>query len=54
VRNAFSIALSYYDKAYSYHKEINPLGEKIKIESPAKNHSEIANFLAKITNGKIE
>jgi tRNA 2-selenouridine synthase len=52
VRNAFSIALSYYDKAYSYHKEINPLGEKIKIESPAKNYTEIANFLVNIKNGK--
>ncbi len=48
VRSAFSIALSYYDKAYSYHKEINPLGDKIKIECPAKNYTEIANFLVNI------
>ena len=52
VRNAFSIALSYYDKAYSYHKEINPFGDKIKIECPAKNYTEIANFLVNIKNGK--
>ena len=52
VRNAFSIALNYYDKAYSYHKEINPLGEKITIDCPSKNYTEIANFLVNIKNKK--
>ena len=51
-REAFSIALTYYDKAYAYHREINPLGKKIQISCNSTNNAEIAQHLFKLTNGE--
>lgn len=52
VREAFSIALTYYDKTYAYSKEINPLGKKIKISLPSIDNSEIAKHLFQLSNGE--
>ena len=52
LREAFSIALIYYDKTYTYQKEIHPLGKKFQIECKSKNNSQIAKHLFELSNGK--
>ena len=52
LREAFSIALIYYDKTYTYQKEIHPLGKKFQIECKSKNNSQIAKHLFDLSNGK--
>lgn len=52
LREAFSVALIYYDKTYTYQKEIHPLGKKIQIECTSKNNSQIAKYLFELSNGK--
>jgi tRNA 2-selenouridine synthase len=52
LREAFSIALIYYDKTYTYHKEIHPLGKKIQISCDSTNNAEIAKYLFNLTNGE--
>lgn len=51
-REAFSLALIYYDKTYTYIKGINPLGEKIQISCDFTNNAEIAGHLFELKNGK--
>lgn len=52
IKSAFAISLKYYDKTYTYNKNINPLGEIIKIDCPETNFSKIAEFLVYCINGK--
>lgn len=48
LKEAFAMALTYYDKAYTFQKEKHPLGEKIEVEVAQLNVSEIAAKLMKL------
>ena len=47
IKEAFAMALAYYDKAYTFQKEKHPLGEKIEVEVEQLDASEIAAKLMK-------
>lgn len=48
LKEAFTMALTYYDKAYTFQKEKHPLGEKIEVEVESLDAEEIASKLMKL------
>lgn len=48
IKDAFAMALAYYDKAYTFQKEKHPLGEKIEVEVASLDAGEIASKLMKL------